>query len=69
MLSTEYTVQGMTCDHCARAVAAEVTKIPGAKNIRVDVDAGRLTIDSDESIPVDAVVEAVEEAGFQVVGV
>jgi len=65
--NNEYTVRGMTCDHCAGSVTAEVTKITGAKNVTVDVAAGRLTVDADESVTDDAVVEAVEEAGYEVV--
>ncbi|MHA6631436.1 heavy-metal-associated domain-containing protein [Pseudonocardia sichuanensis] len=67
MTSSTYTVQGMTCDHCAGSVSSEVTKIPGVTDISVDVKAGRLTIVSDEPVPASAVEEAVEEAGYTVV--
>lgn len=69
MASSTYTVQGMTCDHCARSVTAEVTKIPGVTDVAVDVAAGRLTVTSAQQVDDDAVAEAVEEAGYQVVGV
>jgi len=65
--STDYTVRGMTCDHCAGSVTAEVTKIPGVKDVKVDVSAGRLTVQADQAISDEAVVEAVEEAGYEVV--
>lgn len=67
MSSTEYAVRGMTCDHCAGAVTAEVTKIPGVKGVQVDVAAGRLTVEADQPVADDAVAEAVEEAGYEVV--
>jgi copper chaperone len=67
MTSSTYTVRGMTCDHCAGSVTAEVTKIPGVTDISVDVKAGQLTIVSDEPVPASAVEEAVEEAGYTVV--
>ncbi|OZM79985.1 heavy-metal-associated domain-containing protein [Pseudonocardia sp. MH-G8] len=67
MTSSTYTVQGMTCDHCAGSVSSEVTKIPGVTDISVDAKAGRLTIISDEPVPASAVEEAVEEAGYTVV--
>ncbi len=67
MTSTDYTVRGMTCDHCAGSVTAEVTKIPGVKDVKVDVSAGRLTVQADQAISDEAVVEAVEEAGYEVV--
>ncbi len=67
MTSTDYTVRGMTCDHCAGSVTAEVTKIPGVKDVKVDVSAGRLTVQVNQAISDEAVAEAVEEAGYEVV--
>lgn len=68
MASNTYTVQGMTCDHCAGSVTAEVIKIPGVTDVDVDVSAGRLTVTSAQPVSRDAVTEAVEEAGYEVVG-
>jgi copper ion binding protein len=65
--STDYTVRGMTCDHCAGSVTAEVTKIPGVTAVEVDVKAGRLTVKADKPVPEADVTEAVEEAGYEVV--
>jgi copper chaperone len=67
MASRTYTVKGMTCDHCAGAVTAEVTKIPGVTDVNVDVEQGRLTVTSTTSVSTEAVTEAVEEAGYAVV--
>lgn len=67
MASHTYSVKGMTCDHCAGAVTAEVTKIPGVTDVNVDVEQGRLTVTSAESVSTGAVTEAVEEAGYAVV--
>lgn len=67
MSSTDYTVRGMTCDHCAGSVTAEITKIPGVTEVKVDVPTGRVTVESDRAVPVEAVTEAVEEAGYEVV--
>ena len=66
MANETYTVIGMTCDHCARSVTAEVTKIQGVTGVAVDVAAGRLTVASDKPVPALAVAEAVEEAGYEV---
>ncbi len=67
MSSTDYTVRGMTCDHCAGSVTAEITKIPGVTGVQVDVAAGRVTVESAQPVSADAVSEAVEEAGYEVV--
>ena len=67
MTSTEYTVRGMTCGHCASAVTEEVAKIPGVTDVDVDVAAGRVTVRSTGPVPDDAVAAAVDEAGYEVV--
>ncbi len=67
MANNTYTVKGMTCDHCAGSVTAEVTKIAGVTDVSVDVSAGRLTVISDEPVSAETVTEAVEEAGYEVV--
>lgn len=68
MATSTYTVQGMTCGHCAGSVTAEVTKIAGVTDVSVDVAGGRLTVTSAEPVSTEAVTEAVEEAGYEVVG-
>jgi copper chaperone len=68
MTEATYTVNGMTCDHCVRAVETEVGKIPGVSSVSVDLGAGRLTLLSEEAIDAGTVRAAVEEAGYEVVG-
>jgi copper chaperone CopZ len=62
-----YTVDGMTCEHCVRAVTGEVTRVAGVTDVRVDLAARTVTVTGD---PVDdaAVAAAVDEAGYAVVG-
>ena len=67
MTSTEYTVRGMTCGHCASAVTEEVTRIPGVTDVDVDVAAGRVTVRSTGPVTDEAVAAAVDEAGYEVV--
>jgi copper chaperone CopZ len=67
MSSTDYTVRGMTCGHCAVSVTAEITKIPGVTSVQVEVATGRLSIESDQPVAAEAVAEAVDEAGYEVV--
>lgn len=61
MTSTDYTVRGMTCDHCAGSVSAEVTKIPGVTGVDVDVKGGRLTVKAEQPVSDADVTEAVED--------
>jgi copper chaperone len=68
MTEATYSVKGMTCDHCVRAVETEVGKIPGVSSVAVDLGDGRVTVMSDEPVDPGTIREAVEEAGFEVAG-
>ena len=61
-------VTGMTCDHCANAVRAEISKLPGVTGVDVDVAAGTVRVSGDP-LPGDVPLrEAVEEAGYELAG-
>jgi copper chaperone CopZ len=61
-------VTGMSCEHCANAVRAEIGKLPGITEVDVDVAAGTVSI-TGEPLPGDAPLrEAVEEAGYEFAG-
>jgi copper chaperone len=65
MTEVTYSVAGMTCDHCVRAVQTEVGKVPGVASVAVDLGSGRVTVVSERPIEAAAVRAAVEEAGFE----
>lgn len=60
-----YSVTGMTCDHCARAVASEIGAISGVNDVHVDVATGEVAVLSDGPLDRGAVRDAVEEAGYR----
>lgn len=64
MDTSTITVVGMTCGHCVKAVTEEVSAIDGVTHVEVDLDSGRVTIESDAPIDVDALEAAVVEAGY-----
>ena len=62
-----YSVTGMTCGHCVAAVTEEVSRLDGVSAVDVDLNAGgdsRVTVTSAAPLPVEAVREAVDEAGY-----
>lgn len=65
MTEATYSVTGMTCDHCVRAVETEVGSVAGVTAVSVDLGAGRVTVTSDDQVDPDAIRAAVEEAGFE----
>ena len=69
--TTTYGVTGMTCGHCVQAVSSEVREIPGVRDVEVAlVEGGTSTVRvvSDGPLPAVAVREAIDEAGYQLVG-
>jgi copper chaperone len=66
MPTTSYVVTGMTCQHCVHAVSEEVSAVPGVSDVSVDLDSGRLTVDSSDEVPFAAIATAVDEAGYAV---
>ena len=68
MTVSSYEVKGMTCGHCVQAVTQEVSKVPGVSEVSVDLDQGRVTVTSAAPISETSVREAVDEAGYELVG-
>lgn len=64
--TTTYRVTGMTCDHCVRAVSAEIGRLPGVRAVAVDLATGAVSVESDAPLDDDAVRAAVDEAGYEV---
>lgn len=64
--TTSYAVVGMSCDHCVRAVTAEVSKVAGVAGVEIELASGTLTVASDGAVDDDAVKAAVAAAGYEV---
>jgi len=67
MTTTTYTVSGMTCGHCVNSVSSEVGKLPGVRDVKVDLATGAVTVESEQPLDDAAVAAAVDEAGYQMV--
>ena len=65
--STAYRVTVMTCDHCVRAVRDAVGALPNVVDVEIELASGALTVESEGALEEEAVREAVEEAGYQMV--
>lgn len=68
MTSQTFVVRGMSCEHCVHAVTEEVEKLPGVRNVRVDLGTGVVTVDTDNLLSASDVAAAVDEAGYELVG-
>jgi copper chaperone CopZ len=68
-METVYVVKGMTCGHCAGSVTQELTALPGVEGVDVALETGRVTVTSEGALGLDEVRGAVDEAGYELVGV
>ena len=66
MTSTTFQVSGMTCDHCVRAVSAELKQLSGVSDVTVNLSPGGVsvvTVRSEAPLAGQAVATALDEAG------
>ena len=71
MTTSTFLVSSMTCAHCVAAVTEEITRLDGVQDVAVDLVRGgqsAVTVTSAEPLSGDAVREAVDEAGYEVMG-
>jgi copper chaperone len=68
MISTRFTVKGMTCGHCVSAVTTEVGRIEGVTGVDVDLATGSVTVSSTAALDDEAIRGAVDEAGYELGG-
>jgi copper chaperone len=60
-----FTVPGMTCGHCEASVKREVGSVIGVDAVDVDLQTKLVTV-SGAALDHDAIVAAIDEAGFDV---
>jgi len=68
MTSTTYSIKGMTCGHCVNSVSTELGGLPGVTDVTVDLASGNAVVVSDQPLDPEVVREAVDEAGYELVG-
>ena len=62
-----YTVAGMSCEHCVKAVSGELLKLPGVSAVHVDLERGAVEVASDRPLAEPEVAAAIDEAGYELV--
>ena len=66
MEQIRYTVDGMTCAHCERAIRAELERVPGVEAATIDLATKAVTVmghDLDDG----ALQSAIADAGYEAV--
>ncbi|MEK4965004.1 copper chaperone CopZ [Weizmannia sp. FSL K6-3076] len=61
-------VQGMSCEHCVKAVKGSVGELSGVKSVDVHLAEGKVDVEFDPNeVTLDKVKEAIEDQGYEVV--
>lgn len=68
-VTTVYEVKGMTCGHCEGAISSEISEIAGVGSVEAVAATGLVTVVSAAPLDEEAVRAAVDEAGYELVGV
>ena len=59
-----FTVTGMTCEHCEKAVVRAVRQLDRSAEVKADRTQNRVEVDSEQ--PREALAQAIAEAGYSV---
>ena len=63
----EFKVEGMMCMHCQKHVNDALAAMDGVKEVDVDLEGKKATVEADREISMDEFKKVISEAGYQVV--
>jgi copper chaperone CopZ len=64
-MKTELQIQGMSCQHCVKAVDAAMRGLPGVESAEVTV--GRAVLTTQAAVDLEKVRELLDDLGFELV--
>lgn len=60
-------IKGMSCGGCVSSIKTVLEKMPGVSSVEVSLNDGQAVIQHDELLKEEAVNQAIENSGFEVV--
>jgi copper chaperone len=63
-MNQTFSVQGMTCGHCERAVTQAVQSVDPQAQVKIDRPAGKVEVQTTQ--PRDAIARAIADEGYEV---
>lgn len=68
MEKTILNVEGMSCEHCVKAVTNAVSALDGVDGVQVDLAAKTVTVEHDPArTPLEKIKSEIEDQGYEVV--
>ena len=59
-------IQGMSCQHCVKAVTKALSDIEGISHVVVNLEKGEASFDETKAVDMSVIRERVKKAGFEV---
>ena len=60
-------VEGMSCQHCVNSIKKAVGELNGIRNVQVDLNSKKVTVEFDpQLVSVQTVKETIEDQGYEV---
>lgn len=69
MAIEQFRVEGVSCQHCVKAITKEVGALQGVQAVRVNLADKSVRVEHTGAVTVDALVDAIKEAGYDEVAV
>ena len=61
-------IEGMTCGHCVESVTTALNAVEGLTQVNVDLEGNKATVEA-ENVDDKIIKDAIEDIGFDVVGI
>ena len=66
MVEHVYQVPDVSCEHCVKAIQQELLQIDGVKDVDVNLDNKRVTVQAEPTVSDEQLREGIEEAGYDI---
>ncbi len=66
MTELTLSVPDISCAHCKTSIEGAVAGIAGVKGVEVNIDDRTVDVAYDDALPLETIVEAIEEQGYAV---
>lgn len=60
-------VDGMSCQHCVKAITQAVGALSGVSSVAVDLDAKTVTVEHDATLSLDKIKSEIEDQGYDII--
>jgi copper chaperone len=69
MVTDQFRVPDVSCDHCVRAITKEVSALPGVQQVVVNLGDKSVRVNHEGKVGLGDLIKAINEAGYDEVSV